>query len=201
MADVTTATRGSPSESGTGTRIEIHETGEPGREGRGGEQMREAAQRAAEEARSRAASLLDDQREGIASTLGAVAEAVRRSGQDVRDAHPMVARFAEQAAGGLERACHALRERDAGDLVERARDFARRQPTVFLGGAVAVGFVLARLTKGAVRTAAAGAARGAEPRGEAGPEPLVSSGVPGGETGYGSMPFPAPMGGGERQGR
>jgi hypothetical protein len=60
-----------------------------------------------------------------------------------------------------------MRERHWGELVADTEDFARRQPTWFVLGAVATGFVLGRLLWGASagerQHDAAGSSRSSEP--------------------------------------
>ncbi|MGH9904058.1 MAG: hypothetical protein ACRD8U_00580, partial [Pyrinomonadaceae bacterium] len=58
-----------------------------------------------------------------------------------------VAMFARRAAEGLAGFSGSLRQRDVDSLLAQAQDFARRRPAVFLGGALATGFVLARFLK------------------------------------------------------
>ncbi|MGR3503690.1 hypothetical protein [Pseudaestuariivita sp.] len=65
-----------------------------------------------------------------------------------------------QVVAGLEKAGAFVRGQDAQDLVHDVQQFARRNPLLFLGGAVAAGFVAARFLKssnGAAHTHAGGA--------------------------------------------
>src|SRR3546814_8495932 len=59
----------------------------------------------------------------------------------------MVGEYADQAARGREGFAQTLREKDLDGLVEDVGDFARRQPALFLGGAVALGFAMSRFLK------------------------------------------------------
>jgi hypothetical protein len=59
----------------------------------------------------------------------------------------LAGRYAGKAAEGLERLSDDLRGADFDQLVARTENYARRNPAVFLGGAVAAGFLFARFIK------------------------------------------------------
>jgi len=52
-----------------------------------------------------------------------------------------------QTAERIDGLSRSLREEDVGALLTRAEQFARRQPTAFLGTSVALGFAMARFLK------------------------------------------------------
>jgi len=56
--------------------------------------------------------------------------------------------FARQAAGRLHGAASWLEQREPADLLNEARNFARRRPGAFLIGAAAAGLVAGRVTRG-----------------------------------------------------
>jgi hypothetical protein len=58
-----------------------------------------------------------------------------------------MSRMIESAADGLERFSGSLREKDLDGLVRDAESFARRQPIVFFGAAIAAGFLAVRFMK------------------------------------------------------
>ena len=87
------------------------------------------------------------QKERAAETLGSVAQSIRDAGSGMRDQQPQIASFAEQAAGRVEEVSTYIREHDVQDLVGEAERLARREPLLFLGGALAIGFVAARFLK------------------------------------------------------
>jgi len=82
-----------------------------------------------------------------AATLGEVAQAVRQSGEQLREQQPQVAGIVDTAAEQLERASSYLREGDLQDVVHRVEDIARRQPAIFIGGAFVLGLAAARFLK------------------------------------------------------
>jgi hypothetical protein len=58
-------------------------------------------------------------------------------------------RLTESAADGLERLSGMLRSKDVGSMLSDVNRFARQQPVVFFGLALAAGFVAVRLMKDA----------------------------------------------------
>jgi hypothetical protein len=99
------------------------------------------------EIRSAAESLLDEGKGRAIGTVQGVAEALRKTAEGLHEAEggEFVARYAEQAADQIERFTDSIRDRHLGDIVADIDDFARRQPTLFLLGAVAAGFAVGRL--------------------------------------------------------
>lgn len=100
-----------------------------------GRQMREAAE-----------GLFDEQMERLAAAAQSLAEALRRSAADFEREHRGVeARYASASAAEIDRLCSILREREVSEMLARAADFARARPALFLAGAVAAGFAVARI--------------------------------------------------------
>ncbi len=94
------------------------------------------------------AEVLAEQQARLADSAHGFAEALRRTAKAQGEASPTVSRCADQAAVQLERLADALRHRDLADLVEGAEGLARRQPALFIAGAIAAGFVATRLLAG-----------------------------------------------------
>lgn len=83
-----------------------------------------------------------------AKTLGDFASAVRRAGDELAEADQSPAsRLVQRAADGLETLSRDLADKDPGDLLNDVRDFGRRHPVTFIGGAVLVGLALGRLAR------------------------------------------------------
>lgn len=114
--------------------------------GRKTEQAGEESRRLAEKAKEQGQSLIAEQKKATADEIEGVAEALRRAAHEMhqQERPPMITPYAERAAEGLERFSSTLRERDLNALVRQTEDFARRQPGIFVGGAVVTGFLLAR---------------------------------------------------------
>lgn len=117
--------------------------------------VREKAEEIADDAKSKmnqashqAKSTVSDQKEQAASQLHGVAQALRQTSDELREQDQgMFASFSNQAADQADRLSGYLQERDMGDLVRDAEDFARRQPELFIGGAFTLGLLAARFLK------------------------------------------------------
>jgi hypothetical protein len=97
---------------------------------------------------AQATDRLAAQKAAASENLVTVAHAFRHSGQQLRGQdQDGVARYIDQAAARLEQFADYLGGRDVRDLVRDAEQFARREPALFLGGAVAFGLLAARFLK------------------------------------------------------
>ena len=118
-------------------------------------------------ARSAAESLLEEQKRRIADRISGIARALRSAAQPLDESQShIIARYLEQGAMQVDSFSRTMRERHWGELVADSEDFARRQPTWFVLGAVATGFVVGRLlwaSTGGRRHDAAASSRTTEP--------------------------------------
>ncbi|HEY1432248.1 MAG TPA: hypothetical protein VGF39_11585 [Stellaceae bacterium] len=97
-------------------------------------------------ARSAAESLLHEQKRQIAERVSGVGEALRSAAHPLhRSQNQNISRYVEQAAHQVEEFARNLHHRHWKELVADTEEFARRQPTLFVLGAVAAGFVIGRL--------------------------------------------------------
>jgi hypothetical protein len=113
-----------------------------------GQRVAQEAQRLTEAAKEKGSSILHDQQHFFASQLGGVAEALHKTAQQLgEEDQGGMAQYVDQAATGLERFSHSLRERSLSSLVGQVEDFARQQPVAFIGTAALVGFLAARFLK------------------------------------------------------
>ena len=106
-------------------------------------QAASAIQPIAENARSMA----EEQKQRGASRIDSIARAVHSAADDIGDEVPQAASYVHAAAGQLERASSLLRDNSVEDLMRLATEFAQERPIVFVSGAVATGFLLARLLR------------------------------------------------------
>ena len=135
------------------------------------EEVKDRAGRLLDEAKDRARSAMDERKEGLAQDVGDFAHALRASASDLEEHNKAyVAHYVQQAASSVEQIADTLQRQDLTDLMRRTEDFARRQPGLFIGGAVAAGFALARFLKssaerraGEEREVAFGSRGGGEP--------------------------------------
>jgi hypothetical protein len=105
------------------------------------------ADRVADTAQQQVGTRVEGQLGRGADILGQVSSAIRQSGEQLRPDQPQIAGFADTAADQVDRASQYLRQTDFQGLIRGAEDFARRQPAVFLGGALALGLVASRFLK------------------------------------------------------
>jgi hypothetical protein len=98
--------------------------------------------------RERANAQITTQKDRATDGLGTIAQAVRRSTQELRGgSHDTLAEYVEQAADQLERLSTHLKSKDVGELLHDAQRLARRRPVVFIGSAFALGLIGARFLK------------------------------------------------------
>lgn len=83
-------------------------------------------------------------------SLSGAADALRHAADNVSGDQAWIAKAMRTSADGIERATGALAGGDIEAAARNLRDFARRQPAIFLGASLAVGFALARVGKTAL---------------------------------------------------
>ena len=106
--------------------------------------------RIADDIRERMSSLRPGAAEGVENAADAAREAAGR----LRDEEAWLARLVDQGADKLSTLAQTLRTNDPQALLAKTEEFARRQPVLFTGAAIALGFVLARAATAAARTGA-----------------------------------------------
>lgn len=132
-------------------------------ENRGGsarEQIREVkdqvvdqAKTSFRQARDSATSSINDSRHQAADKIGGLASAVRSTSQHLRSENQGgVANLTDSLAEQVERLSSYLRDRDLGAVRDDVETFARRQPAVAVGVALALGLLGARFFKSSKRT-------------------------------------------------
>jgi len=118
------------------------------------DQAQGAASQVAEQAKQQATSQLESQKDRAVDTLVTVAQALRHTGQQLNQQQQgAVGGYVEQAAERVERMTNHLRARDVPELIAETQDFARRQPGLFVTGALALGFLGARFLMSSGRRA------------------------------------------------
>jgi hypothetical protein len=95
-----------------------------------------------------ASSQLLNQKRRATDGLGQVASAVRTITDQLRSqGHTTIAGYVQNAATRIERFSNGLRDRDLDQIARDVRQFARRQPALFVGSAFGVGLLSARFFK------------------------------------------------------
>ncbi len=116
------------------------------------EQAKQKGGEVVEQTRTRAFDMMDEQKSRAAEGLGGVASALRQTGDALRSSdQAQFGQVAERAADFVERFSDDLRSKDVNELLYEAERFARREPELFLGGAVLLGLVAARFMKASNR--------------------------------------------------
>jgi hypothetical protein len=116
------------------------------------EQAKEAGQQVAstlaDQVREQASTRLEGQKDRATHSLENVAQAFRQTGQQLREKdQAAVADYTDKAAEQMERLVGYLQGQDIDQLVGDVENFARRQPALFIGGALALGILAARFLK------------------------------------------------------
>lgn len=116
-----------------------------------GETIRDAAGRFTSDLRGAADLLIEDQKVRLADLTQGLANALRRSADAfAEEGGTVVARLADQAADQVELLSDTVRRESWRALAANVEVAARRRPELFLAGAVAAGFLLARLLSGTI---------------------------------------------------
>jgi len=112
------------------------------------DQTKQAARHVVDQAREQATSKLGAQKDTAAAGLTSVAQALRQTGQHLREQDQTgVTSYIDSAADQVEQLSSYLQGRDISQLVDDVERFARRRPVLFIGGAFALGILGARFLK------------------------------------------------------
>jgi hypothetical protein len=129
------------------------------------QRVREEAAEVAGHVQDKARTFLDEQKEAVADHLDGVSRTLHETVDRLREKSPgALSDYAERAVQGVDSLAATLRDQDVRTMVRTVEDFARRQPAVFVAGAVAAGFALARFLKSSSHKPLAGAGQPAQPR-------------------------------------
>lgn len=121
--------------------------------------IRQGKDRAAREVKDAVRDAARQQKSRAAEGLAGFAGALHRSAGDLGSENEILGRYTNMAAERLERISQTLRDRDVDELIVEAEDLARRQPALFIGTAMAAGFLMARFLKSSRTYQGYGAAR------------------------------------------
>jgi hypothetical protein len=115
--------------------------------------VRNVASQVREDAAGAARSGYRNTANRTAETLGTVAQTLRSSTEQLHAQHQgeAIARYIERASDQAQRFAEYLRNAEPDQVVNEVRNFARRQPTLFLGGAFMMGLVASRFLRASER--------------------------------------------------
>jgi len=94
-----------------------------------------------------------------ADYIGSIAQAATRAAHEFDNDLPQAAHYIRQASEQIQGVADTVREHDLRELVGEVQDFARRQPTLFFGGAVVLGFAALRFLKSSAPAEASSSGR------------------------------------------
>lgn len=94
------------------------------------------------------AAQAEQQKNAIADRIGRVADRVQTTAGDLQGDEAWLAGWMERGARELGGLADEIRGNDVPGLVGSAEVFARRQPAIFVGAAVALGFAVSRVLMG-----------------------------------------------------
>ena len=137
---------------GDGQGWQGRSSGSPGRQDQGSNQKAGAKQKladAAGRAGERVASGLDSGKDRAADELCRVADALRQTGNQLRDDNGggAIQGYIGSAATQVDRLSSYVRSTSMREMVNSVEQFARQQPTLFVGGAFMLGLIGARFLK------------------------------------------------------
>ena len=95
----------------------------------------------------RVTSRVDEQKNRAADGLGGIADVIRSAGDELRGENETLASYVDLASDQMRRVADQIRERGVADMMDDVAQFARRRPTLFIGGAFLVGIGIARFLK------------------------------------------------------
>jgi len=122
------------------------------------EQVQQTAAGVKEQVAAQATDKLAGQKEAATGSLNSVAHAFRQTSEQLRDNEQTgIADYVERAAGQVEHFAGYLSRRDIRGLAQDVEQFARREPALFLGGALTLGIFAARFLKSSSQAAQVGA--------------------------------------------
>ena len=97
--------------------------------------------------RDNARSVVEEQKERGASRIDSLAQAIHNAAKELDTEIPQASTYVHAAAEQLERASSLLRDNSVEDLIRKGTELAEERPVVFMAGAMAIGFLLARLLR------------------------------------------------------
>jgi gas vesicle protein len=139
-----------------------------------------AARDVASQATDKIQQTVSEQKGAGAEYVGNLAEALRRASREFDNELPIAGKYIRKAASQVENVADSIRTGDLSDLMDGAKDFARRQPAAFLGLATLAGFLAVRFLKSSPDAARSSYRTSADER----PRPLAESRSPAEYRGY-----------------
>jgi hypothetical protein len=115
----------------------------------------DAAKDMASQATDKLQQTVDGQKNAGADYVGNLADTMRRAAREFDHDLPIAGAYIRKAASQIEGISDQIKTGNFSDLVSGAQEFARRQPTAFLGLAVLAGFGAVRFLKSSANSSGA----------------------------------------------
>lgn len=112
-----------------------------------GESVSASASDLGAQAQGKMSGLLRGQMEAGADYAHMVSDTAHSFANDLESKAPELARYMHRAAERVDQFADDFRHRSPEEIINVATDYARHNPRVFFGGAIALGFVLSRFLK------------------------------------------------------
>jgi hypothetical protein len=116
-------------------------------------ELTDSAKGLASDASEKLRSSVETQKTAGADYISGLAGSVRRAAGEFDQEIPQAANYIRGAAEAIDDFSDALRRRDLSQLVRDVQDFARRQPSAFLGATLVAGFAVVRFLKSSTEVA------------------------------------------------
>lgn len=97
-----------------------------------------------------------------ADYIGSFAQATGRAANEFEAELPQAAHYIRQASEQIQGVADTVRQKDVRELVGEVEELARRQPILFFGGAVVLGFAALRFLKSTAPAGSSGVAHSTE---------------------------------------
>jgi hypothetical protein len=112
--------------------------------------VKDATGQVVERGKQAAADAVSKGAERVSTMADTTASALRRAAEDVEGENRLISKALRKSADSIERAVQSFEGGDLSRAVDDLNGFARRQPALFLGASLALGFALARVGKTAI---------------------------------------------------
>lgn len=116
----------------------------------GGSRIKRAAGEVADKAKSAAQKAVDQGKERVERSAMSASSVLRRAADESDAENAWLGSALRKTADGIENAARSITDGDLSTVVDQLNDFARRQPALFLGASLALGFAVARIGKTAM---------------------------------------------------
>lgn len=110
-------------------------------------QLGDTARGIASTAKDKVEEAVTKRKSAGADYIGSIAQATNQAADAFENDLPQAAEYIRKASDQIQGVADTVRERDVRELVDEVQEFARKQPTLFFGGAILLGFAALRFFK------------------------------------------------------